>query len=144
LSLPIDAAAWLADEKEFCRRREMLSLDRLDKKYQLGIIGIALVALVITGLRLVPKNAHSSSVSSGIAVSCTNPDCTYQGSFSLSELWKLMQDTNAKLHYAEMVPPPDMALSVGWGSAEGPLLCPKCQEASLIVNQETPEDKTRE
>ena len=123
----------------------MLSLDRLDKKYQLGIIGIALVALVITGLRLVPKSAHlSSTSSSGIAVSCGNPECNYQGSLELSELWKLMQSTNAKLHYAEMVPPPDMALSVGWGSAEGPLLCPKCQEASLIVNQETPEDKTRE
>jgi len=144
LSLPGDAAAWLADEKEFYRRKEMLGLDRIDRKYQLGIVGIALVALVITGLRLVPKNAHSSSVSSGIAVSCTNPECKYQGSFSLSELWKLMQDTNAKLHYAQMVPPPDMALSVGWGSAEGPLLCPKCQEASLIVNQETPEDKTKE
>ncbi len=122
----------------------MLGLDRIDKKYQLGIIGIALVALVITGIRMVPKSAHSSSTSSGIAVSCANPDCNYKGSLELSELWKLMQDTNAKLHYAEMVPPPDMALSVGWGSAEGPLLCPKCQEASLIVNQETPEDKTKE
>lgn len=123
----------------------MLGLDRLDKKYQIGIIGIALVALVITGFRLVPKNARSSTSSGeGIAVSCTNPECKYQGSFSLSELWKLMQDTNAKLHYAEMVPSPEMALSVGWGSAEGPLLCPKCQEASLLVHQETPEDKTRE
>jgi len=130
--------------KEFCRRRKMLGLDRIDKKYQIGIIGIALMALVITGLRLVPKSAHSSSVSSGIAVSCTNPECKYQGSFSLSELWKLMQDTNAKLHYAQMVPPPEMALSVGWGSAEGPLLCPKCQEASLLVHQESPEDTTKE
>ncbi len=123
----------------------MIGLDRLDKKYQIGIIGIALVALGITGFRIIPKSARSSSASSsGIAVSCTNPDCHYQGSLSLSELWKRMQDTNAKLHYAEIVPPPEMALSVGWGSAEGPLLCPQCQEASLLVNQESPEDTTKE
>ncbi len=116
----------------------MLGLDKIDKKYQIGILILAAVVLVVTGIRMIPQSANSAASSSqGIAVFCTNPECSYQGSLSTPELWKIMQDTNAKLQYADQVPPFGMAMMMGWGSEEGPLLCPKCNDASLTIKQKT-------
>jgi hypothetical protein len=112
----------------------MLGLDRIDKKYQIGIIIFAVAVLVVAGIRIIPKHAGSSDASSqGFAVSCMNPKCGYQGSITTKELWKLIQDTNARLQYADQVPPFGMAMMMGWGSEEGPLVCPQCQQASLLI-----------
>lgn len=119
----------------------MLGLDRIDRKYQIVIIVAAVIAMVAAGLRIIPKHAGSSDTSSpGIEVACLNPECNYHGTLSSSELWKRMQDTNEKLQYADTVPPVGMAMMMGWGSTEGPLLCPQCKEASLLVKQQLQEN----
>lgn len=111
----------------------MLGLDKIDKKYQIGIVIFAVAVVVVAGIRMIPQSADSANTSQGIAVSCSNPECNYQGLVSPTELYKIMQDTNAKLQYADQVPPFGMAMMMGWGSEEGPLVCPQCQQAFLLI-----------
>jgi hypothetical protein len=120
----------------------MFGLERMDKKFQIGIIVVAIIVLAVVGISSIPKSANSANSSAkGISVFCLNPDCNYEDSFSSKDLWKIMQNTNNELQYAEQVPPFSLALTMGWGSSDGPLLCPKCNEATLIIKQDT-SDKT--